>query len=108
MTTAMLSTLQQCFVVCWIACVKDFVVTIVVTTDFVVTIVFTVVTDLLSPYLHHSYLDALQQRQEELLTLWQTALSPEAAQQLDMKRYLTASLVCPACCCAKNLDNRRN
>lgn len=51
MTTAMLSTLQQCFVVCWIACVKDFVVTIVVTTDFVVTIVFTVVTDLLSPYL---------------------------------------------------------
>ena len=49
MTTAMLSTLQQCFVVCLIACVTDFVVTIVVTTDFVVTIVVTVVTDLLSP-----------------------------------------------------------
>ncbi len=36
---------------------------------------------------------AVQQRQEELLSLWQTALSAEAAQKLDMKRYLTASLV---------------
>lgn len=35
----------------------------------------------------------VQQRQEELLSLWQTALSAEAAQSLDMKRYLTASLV---------------
>lgn len=35
----------------------------------------------------------MQQRQEELLGLWQTALSAEAAQKLDMKRYLTASLV---------------
>lgn len=35
----------------------------------------------------------VQQRQEELLGLWQRALSAEAAQSLDMKRYLTASLV---------------
>jgi len=35
----------------------------------------------------------VQQRQEDLLSLWQTALSAEAAQSLDMKRYLTASLV---------------
>ncbi|KAA6419849.1 MAG: hypothetical protein FRX49_10212, partial [Trebouxia sp. A1-2] len=36
--------------------------------------------------------DIMDQRQEELLSLWQTALSAEAAQSLDMKRYLTASL----------------
>ena len=35
----------------------------------------------------------LQQRHEELLSLWQPALSAEAVQKLDMKRYLTASLV---------------
>lgn len=37
----------------------------------------------------------LQPRHQELLSLWQPALSAEAAQKLDMKRYLTASLVCP-------------
>ncbi|KAL0055345.1 hypothetical protein WJX82_010851 [Trebouxia sp. C0006] len=36
--------------------------------------------------------DMMDQRQEDLLSLWQTALSAEAAQSLDMKRYLTASL----------------
>lgn len=35
----------------------------------------------------------LQQRHEELLSLWQPALSAEAVQKLDLKRYLTASLV---------------
>ena len=40
------------------------------------------------------FLCVVQQRQEELLGLWRPALSAESSQKLDMKRYLTASLVC--------------
>ncbi|KAL3149121.1 hypothetical protein ABBQ32_001960 [Trebouxia sp. C0010 RCD-2024] len=36
--------------------------------------------------------DIMEPRHEDLLSLWQPALSAEAAQKLDMKRYLTASL----------------
>ena len=38
-------------------------------------------------------LACMQERRAELLALWQPALSPESAMKLDMKRYLTTTLV---------------
>lgn len=40
------------------------------------------------PFMH------LQDRKMELLELWKVALSPDAAAQLDLRRYLTNSMVC--------------
>ena len=44
---------------------------------------------------HQQWLVCLQDRKLELLELWKVALSPDAANQLDLRQYVTNSMVMP-------------